>query len=164
MMTIPLESSQIKLTMTSILIFFKALFILVMWTLLFSMKFFLLALFMRMITCFLDELLVIMLICSLGFLLPLIIYWILLMFFILRVGKASLILRMFLVLLPILEACVYNLLWLILAWVGIFVLKNFEISLTSLGILTGIEGGSLLILASLLVSLSLDLPVTNLRP
>ena len=55
------------------------------------------------------------------------------MFFALRVGKASLILRTLLVLLPILEACAYDMPQLILAWVDAFVLKNFEIFLTSLG-------------------------------
>ena len=143
-----------KLTMTSILIFFKALFMLVMWTLLFSIKF---LLFMRTMTCFLDRPLVVMLICGLSLLLPLIIHWMLSMFFTLRIGKTSLILRIFLVLLPILKVYAYDLSWLILAWVDIFVLKNSEILLISLGVLVRIGGGSLSILASLLMSLPLGL-------
>jgi len=146
-----------KLTMTFILMFFKALFILVMWTLLFSMKFFLLALFKRTMTCFIDRPLVVMLICGLSLPLLLIIYWMLSMFFTLRIGKTFLILRIFLVLLFILNVYTYDLSWLILAWVNIFVLKNFEILLISLEVLVRIEGGSLSILASLSVSLPLGL-------
>jgi len=157
MMIMPLESSQMKLTITSILMFFKVLFMLVMWTLLFSIKFLLLALFMRTMTYFLDRPLVVMLICGLSLLLPLIIYWMLSIFFTLRIGKASLILRIFLVLLPILKAYAYDLSWLILVWVDIFVLKNFEILLISLGVLVRIGGSSLSILVSLSVSLPLGL-------
>ena len=76
----------------------------------------------------------------------------------LRVGKASLILRTLSVLLLPLEACVYDMPCLLVVWTGAFALKNLEILLTFLGVLAGIEGDSLSILASLSVSLPFDLP------
>ena len=157
MIIILLRSCWMKLTMTSILMFFRVLFMLVMWILLSFIKLFLLVLFIGTITYFLNISLVVILICSLGLLLLLIICWMLLMFFALRVGKASLILRTLSVLLSTLEACPYNIYWLKFAQDSTFVLKNFEILLTSLGILVGIGGSSLSILAGLSVSLSLGL-------
>ena len=85
------------------------------------------------------------------------------MFFILRVGNTSLILRIFSVLLSTLETYTYDLLWLILAQDSIFILKNFEILLISLGVLAGMGEKSLLILASLSLSLSLGLPFLIFR-
>ena len=85
------------------------------------------------------------------------------MFFILRVGNTSLILRIFSVLLSTLETYTYDLLWLILAQDSIFILKNFEILLISLGVLAGMGEKSLLILASLSLSLSLGLPFLVFR-
>ena len=107
--------------------------------------------------CFLDRPLVIILIQGLGLLSPLIIYWMLLMLLALRVGKASLIFRILLILLPPLKTCAYNMSHLLVVQTGTFALKNLEIFLISLRVFAEIGGGSLSILASLLVSLSFNL-------
>ena len=124
---------------------------------LFFIKLFLFVLFIGTMTCFLDILLIVMLIQGLGLLLLLIMHWILSMFFVLRMGKTFLILRTLLVLLPTLEACMYDIFQLPFIWDNIFVLKNLEISLTSLAVLADIEGRNLSILAGLLLFLSLGL-------
>ena len=121
------------------------------------MKNFLLISYMETMIWFLDGLLVVMLMYGLGLPLPLIILWMLSIFFVLRVGNTSLILRMFLVLLLVIKVCTYDLPGLALAWDGFFILKNLEILLTSLGILAGIRGSNLSTLASLLVFFFLDL-------
>ena len=126
---------------------------LVTWALLSLIKLFLFTLFIGMIICFLDGPLVVMLIWGLGLLLLLIIYWILLILLALRVGKASLILRMLSVLLLPLEACVYDIPHLSTDWARAFDLKYLETLLTSLGIFVGIREGSLSTLASLMISL-----------
>ena len=114
-------------------------------------------LFIETMTCFLDISLVVMLVWDLDLLLPLIIHWMLSIFFVLRMEKTSLILRTFSELLPTLEAYIYNISWLPFVWDSVFVLKNLEISLISLGVLVGIRRESLSILASLSLSLSLGL-------
>ena len=88
---------------------FRALFMLETWLLLSSINFLILLLFIGTMTCFLEGSLVVMLICSLGLLLPLIIFYMFSILFTLRYGKASLILRTSTVLLPGLDA-----------WVSIF--------------------------------------------
>jgi len=57
------------------------------------------------------------------------------------------------------EAWAYNFPKLVLAWDSLYILKYLEILLTSLEDLVGIEGDNCLILASLLVSFSLFLPL-----
>ena len=152
-MTILLQSDQMKSTMTSILMFLSALFMLLIWALLSLIKLFLFSSFIKMIIYFLDRPLVIILMWGLNLLLPLIIHWILSMLLTLRVEKASLIFKMLSVLLLPLETCVYDMPHLSVMWVGAFTLKNLEISLTSLGVLVEIGRGSLSTLASLLISL-----------
>ena len=128
-----------KSTITSDLMFFNALFMLVTWTLLSFIKFFLLSLFIGTITCFLDRPFVVILIHSLGLPLPLMIFWILSILFALRDGKVSLILRTFSVLLLDLEAWAYNFPELVLDWEDFWVLKYLDILLTFLGDLAEIR-------------------------
>ena len=120
--------------------FFNALFILVTWILLSSIKFFLLLLFIETITCFLDGPFVVILICSLGLLLLLMIFWILSILFALRNKKVSLILRTFSILLLDLKAWAYDFPELVLNWEDFWVLKYLDILLISLEDLAGIRG------------------------
>ena len=100
----PIESDQTKLTIVSNLIFLRALFRFKTWLLLSSMNFLIFSLFIGTMTCFLEELLIVMLIYGLGLLLPLMIFYIFLIFFTWRDEKMSLILRTFSVLLAGLDA------------------------------------------------------------
>ena len=144
-------SSQTKSTMISDLMFFNTLFRLVIWLLLSSINFVLLLLFIGTITCFLEWSFVIILIFSLGLLLPLMIFWMLLILSALRLEKTFLILRTFLMVFLDFDIWAYNLSLLLSSLVEPVILKYFNISLTSLGNLARIGGGSLLILMGLFI-------------
>jgi len=117
------------------------------------MNFILLSLFIRTITCFLEGPFVVILILSLGLLLSLIIFWMLLILFALRLEKASLILKTFLVVFLDFDAWEYDLPLLLFSLAELVILKYFYISLTSLGNLAGIDSRNLLTLVGLFVFL-----------
>ena len=123
------------------------------WVLLLFIKFFLLSLLMGTMTCFQDNPFVVILMqgLGLGLLFPLIIFWMLLMFFAFKDGKASFIFKTFLVLLLILKACAYDLFLPLLFLVGVIGLKYLDISFTFFSDFARIREEILLILVGLLV-------------
>ena len=76
------------------------------------------------------------------------------MFFAFKDRKASFIFKAFLVLLLVLDACVYDLFLLLLSLVGLIGLEYLDISFTSFSNFARIGGGILSILAGSLVSFS----------
>ena len=145
----PIESDQTKLTIVSNLIFLRALFRFKTWLLLSSMNFLIFSLFIGKMTCFLEEPLIVMLMYGLGLLLPLMIFYIFLIFFTWRDEKVSLILRTFSVLLAGLDAWAYNFSKFLLSWCIFKTLKYLEIALTSLRDLVEMEEDNLSMLSSL---------------
>lgn len=145
-MVIPRGSKWMKSTKTLDLMFLKALLILEMWRLLFFINFKILSPFIGTITCFLDGLLVVIWIWGLGFALPLMIFWTWSILLALKDEKISLILMTSSVWLTGFETWAYDLVRDLLTGADFKFLKNLEISLTSLGNLAGIGGGSFLML------------------
>ena len=148
----------IKLIMISDLMFFKALFKLVIWLLLFFIKLVLLSLFIGTMTCFLDGPFIVMIILGLDLPSSLMIFCIFFIFFAWRFGRTFLILRTSLVLLSEYNAWAYNLLLFLFLFIELVILKNLEISLISLGNLAGISKGNLLMLTDLSVFFSSFFP------
>ena len=102
-MIIPLLSIQIKSAITFNLIFFRALLMFMIWVLKSLMKLLMLLMFMRMMTCFCDGPLVVMLIFGFGFSVLLMIFWTILIFLFWRLGNTSLIFKISLAMLGELE-------------------------------------------------------------
>jgi len=118
--TIMLDVSEwTKLTVTSNLIFLRALFKFATWAPLSFMKFFWLILFVGTMTCLCNSLLVVMLMCSLclELLFPLMIFWMFLMLTALIFNTSS-------VLLTFLADWAYDLAWFGAVMEGFLVLKS----------------------------------------
>ena len=145
-----------KSAMTSDLIFFNTLLRLAMCELKDSINLVLFSLLIRMITCFLDELFVIIFNLGLGFPTLLMLLCILSNFLICNLGKVSLIFKISLVISD--KAWAYNLPMFFFSNSLVFFLKNLEISLTFLGVFMDISNRSFAKLTGLLVSLS---PLVN---
>ena len=139
--------------MTSNLIFFNALLRLVIYTLEDSMNLALFLLLMEIITCFLEELFVVMFNLGLGFPTLLTILWILSILFVFYLGKFSLIFRILLVFGN--EACIYDFPISFFLVSLVFFLKILEISLISLEVFTRIGDYNFTKLTSLSIVLSL---------
>ena len=139
--------------MTSNLIFFNALLRLVIYTLEDSMNLALFLLLMEIITCFLEELFVVMFNLGLGFPTLLTILWILSILFVFYLGKFSLIFRILLVFGN--EACIYDFPISFILVSLVFFLKILEISLISLEVFTRIGDYNFTKLTSLSIVLSL---------
>ena len=107
------------------------------------MNFVIFLLLIRMITYFLDGLLVIIWICSLALGMLLTMFWIWLIFFILKAGKVSLILTTSDVLVLCLEVYIYDFWGCFVTLASLIFLKYLEIWLTSFGNLTEIGGNFL---------------------
>ena len=150
MMTTLLFSMWIKSAITSDLMFFNALLMLVTCTLESFMNLLALSKFIGTITCFLDGLLVVIFNFSLGLLLLLMIFWIFWIFLFWRLGNTSLILRVSLAVLVLVDdTWVYN----FFSLLSKVFLKYFKISTTFLGNFARIREGRTETYASLLVSL-----------
>ena len=159
--TIPTCSTQTKSALTSDLIFLSTLLMLLMWVLNSDKNLELLSLFWWTMICFLKGFFITILILYLGLLFSLIIFWMFSILFVYRLENISLILRTSLVLLiNEFNAWVYNFVFpfgssIVFSFDWLLFLKNLVISLTSLGIFAEIRGSSLLMLASLSLSLTL---------
>jgi len=121
--------------MTSNLIFFNILLRLVICVLENSINLALFSLLIEMITCFLEKSFVLMFNLGLGFLILLMILWMLSILFICSLEKVSLIFRFLLIFGN--EACIYDFPMLFFSVSLILFLKNLEIFLTSLGVFMG---------------------------
>ena len=136
-MIIPLFSTWIKSATMFNLMFFRTLLMFMTWVLESLMKLLVLLMFMGTMTYFCNGLLVVMLIFGFGFLVPLMIFWTILIFLFWRLENASLSFKIFLAVLGELEELantwVYDFFWLLEG----FFLKYFNILLTSLAILAG---------------------------
>ena len=138
---------QIKSAMTSNLMFFKALLVLVICELELFINLLALSKLIGIIICFLDGHFIVIFSLGLGLLSLLIIFWIFSIFLFWRLGNAFLIFRVSLAVLELVDdAWAYDLL-------SGFFLKNLEISTTSFGNFAGIRGGRAEMNASLFVSL-----------
>jgi len=124
---IPIWSDQMKSTKTSNFTFLNDLLMLVTWRELFFVNFVIFLLLIGMITCFLDGPLVVIWICGLALGLPLTMFWIWLIFFVLRAGKVSLILMTSDVLVLCLEAYTYEFWGCFMTLAGLIFLKYLEI-------------------------------------
>ena len=115
--------------------------------------------FIGMITCFLNGLLIVILIQDLGFSLPLMIFCTWLILLALRDGNVSLILMTSSVWLTGFEAWAYNLVRYLLTGITFRFLKYLEISLTFLDNLAEIGKGSFSMLTGTFLFLSVLLPL-----
>jgi len=158
---IPIWSDWMKSTKTSDFTFFNNLFILAIWRELFFMNLVVFLLLIRMIICFLDSPLVIIWICSLALGLPLTMFWIWSIFFVLRTEKASLILMTSDVLVPCLEAYIYDFRGCLVILASLIFLKYLEIWLISFCDLVEISGGIFSILTGISLLMDLFLLETN---
>jgi len=135
---ITIWSDWMKFTKTSDFTFLNDLLILAIWRELFFINFVIFLLLIGMIICFLDSPLVIIWIHGLVLWLPLTMFWIWLIFFALRAGKASLILMTSDVLVLCLEAYMYDFWGCLVTLASLIFLKYLEIWLTSFCNLAGI--------------------------
>ena len=144
-MTISLLSTQIKSAITSNLIFLRALFMLVTWMLDSLTKLLALSVLIKMITYLHKGSLVVMLIWGLGLVTPLIIFWTCSIFLFWRLGKTSLIFRVSLTILVLIDFEAFKDTWaydFLLTLDRGFFLKNLEISFAFLDDLARIGGES----------------------
>jgi len=126
---------HMKLAMTSDLIFFNILLRSVIYVLENFINLALFSLLMEMITCFLERSFVIMFNLGLGFLILLMILWMLSILFICSLEKVSLIFRVLLIFGN--KAYIYDFPMFFFSVSLILFLKNLEIFLTSLGVFMG---------------------------